>query len=57
MTYFEFMPLFEIFQMYVVFDSVNNLDGSQNTGWLKFGTFQGYNHIAELLAKIEFVVF
>ena len=57
MIYFEFMPLFEIFQMYVVFDSVNNLDGSQNTGWLKFDTFQGYNHITELLAKIEFVVF
>ena len=34
------------------FFSANNLDGSQYTGWLKFGTFQGYYYIAELLVKI-----
>ena len=43
--------------MYLIFDSVNNLDGSQNTGWLKFGTFQGYLHMAELLVKIGYAVF
>ena len=51
MISFEFMLLFEISQMYLVFDSANNLDGSQNTGWLKFGSIQGYNHVAELLVK------
>ena len=51
MISFELMPFFEISQRYLVFDSVNNLDGSQNTGWLKFGAIQGYNHMAELLVK------
>ena len=51
------MPLFEISQMYLVFDIVNNLDGSQNTGWLKFGTFHGYTNMAELLVKITYTVF
>ena len=51
MISFELMSLFEISQRYLVFDSVNNLDGSQNTGWLKFGAIQGYNHMAELLVK------
>ena len=57
LTSFEFMSLFEISQMYLVFDSVNNSEGSQNTDWLKYGTFQGYNHMAELLVKIAYAVF
>ena len=32
------------------------MDGTQNTGWLTFGTFQGYRHMAELL-KIAYAVF
>ena len=53
------MPLFEISQMYVVFDSVNNLDGFQDpkTDCLKFGSFQGYHHMAVLLVKIAYTVF
>ena len=40
--------------MYLIFDSVNNLDGSRNTVWLKFVTFQGYCHMAELPVKISY---
>ena len=49
LTFFEFMLGFEISQMYLIFDSVNTFDGSHNTAWLKFGTFQGYPHMAELI--------
>ena len=38
-------------------ESVNNLDGSQNIGWLKIGTFEGYRQMAELLVKIPYTVF
>ena len=51
------MPLFEISQMYLVLDSVNNLDGSQNTGWLKFGTIQVFDYMAKLLVKIIYTIF
>ena len=51
MISFEFMLLFEISQTYLVFDSANNLDGFQNTDWLKFGSIQSYKHMAELLVK------
>ena len=44
--------------MYLIFDSVNNLDGPQNRGWLKFDTVEGYHHImAELLVKNSYAVF
>ena len=44
--------------MYLIFDSVKNLDGPQNRGWLKFGTVQGYHHITtELLVKIAYAIF
>ena len=43
--------------MYLIFDSVNKLDGSQSRGWLKFGTVQGYHHIVELLVKTAYAVF
>ena len=43
--------------MYLIFDSVNNLDGSQNSGWLKFGTAQGYHHMAELIDKTAYAAF
>ena len=44
--------------MYLIFDSVNNLDGPQNRGWLKFGTVEGYHLImAEVLVKAAYVVF
>ena len=43
--------------MYLIFDGVNNMDESQNTGWLKFGTVQGYHHMAELLVKMAYDVF
>ena len=36
------MHFFEIPEMSYIFDSANNFDGSQTTGSLKFGTFQGY---------------
>ena len=39
------------------FDSVNNLEVSQNTGLLKFSTFEGCNHMVELLVKIAYAVF
>ena len=38
-------------------EGVNNLDGSQNIGWLKISTFEGYRQMAELLVKIEYIVF
>ena len=37
--------------------NVFNLDGSQNTDWLKFGTFQSYHQTTELLVKIAYVFF
>ena len=44
--------------MYLIFDSVSNLDGPQNRGWLKFGTVEGYHHImVELLVETAYVVF
>ena len=50
------MLLLEISQMYVVFDSVNNLVNPK-TGCVKFGTFQSYHHMAELLVKIAYTLF
>ena len=51
-TIWLLLNLCHFFRLYLVFDSVNNLDGPQNTGWLKFGTVEGYHHIlAELLVK------
>ena len=43
--------------MCLTFYSANNLDGSQNRNWLKFGTVQGYYHIMELLVKTAHAVF
>ena len=43
--------------MCLTFDSVNNLDGSQNTEWLKFGTVQGYHHMTELHVELANAVF
>ena len=43
--------------MYLIFDSVNNLDRSQKTVWSKFGTVQSYHHMAELLLKIAYAIF
>ena len=56
MSSFEFMSLFEISQMYLVFNSVNSLDRSQDTGWLKFGTYLGYNYMEAFLVKIAYAV-
>ena len=39
--------------MYLILDSANNFDGLK----LKFGTVQGYRHMAEVLVKIAYVVF
>ena len=43
--------------MYLTFDSVKNLDGSQNTCRLKPGSVQGYHHMTELLIKTARAVF
>ena len=56
MSSFEFMSLFEISQMYLVFNSVNSLDRSQDTGWLKFGTYLGYNYMESFLVKIAYAL-
>ena len=37
--------------------SVNNMDGSKNTGYLKFGPFPSYRHMADLRVKITCAVF
>ena len=37
--------------------SVNNMDGSKNTGYLKFGPFTSYRHMADLRVKITCAVF
>ena len=52
----EFMPAFEISSMILIFDSVSNLNGSWNTGWLQFVTFQSYRHMEELLIKIVYLI-
>ena len=42
--------------MFLIFDSVKIVEGPQNTGWLKVGTFSGYRHIAELIVKIAYML-